>query len=333
MNHRTLSVILVSFVLLIAWNNTYASGLPPIYYDLYIYSDFGDVIVDPDPTDGSYIEGTVVTITFTELIFPEMAYTRFVYDGVVGYGDGSYTGSDASFQVTMNSEIIEEVDWQIQYQVDFETAGISGATGSAIIVTIDGVPKTAADLPFIGWYDSGAVVSYTYSSPVSEIYVLTGMTVSRVDASGNLIIDTATGSYTVSTFATVSGLYILVTATTSSTTSTLSTTTTSAYSTVTGGPGPSTSTSASTVTTSIVSTPPISLWSRLTIWASSFDLSGGSVQRQLGGSTCLHRSLNICDFQVPNMYLIFGLAGVLFLIILYCRRKKKRRKKRRTHFR
>ena len=137
----------------------FASGV--IWYDLYIYSDFGDVTVDPAPTDGAYIEGTVVTITFTDLIIPEMAYTRFVYDGVVGYGDGSYTGSATTFQVTMNSEIEEDVDWQIQYQVDFETSGISGATGSATIVTIDGAPKTTADLPFIGWYDAGSVVSYT----------------------------------------------------------------------------------------------------------------------------------------------------------------------------
>lgn len=302
----------------------FASGA--IWYDLYIYSDFGDVTVDPAPTDGAYIEGTVVTITFTDLIIPEMAYTRFVYDGVVGYGDGSYTGSATTFQVTMNSEISEEVDWQIQYQVDFETAGISGATGSAVIVTVDGAPKTAAQLPFVDWYDSGSVVSYTYNSPVSGIYVLTGMTVSRVDASGHLITDTATGSYTVTTYATIAGLYTVTT-----TTATTSTTTTVS--------GESTSTSSATTTSGGVGggyTPPATtpsggldilgifggfsetlrdFWGTISSWGSGTSGSGGLSIGTIGAW------FNGSTYEIPHMGIVL-LAILMFIILIVWRRRR-----------
>ncbi len=50
----------------------------------------------------------------------------------------------------------------------FTESGISGdSTGT--VVTVDGNPKTEANLPFLtDWLDSGASLSYSYSSPVAS---------------------------------------------------------------------------------------------------------------------------------------------------------------------
>ena len=219
--------MLLALILSVLLCSVYVSSLPSasgvIIYELFISSDYatGTVTLVPEAESLLYISGTVVTITITP--DPDGAYTRFIYAGVEGTGTGSYTGDATTFQVTMNDNIEEYILWRLQYLVDFETAGISGATGSAVIVTVNGAPKTADDLPFVDWYDSYSVITYTYNSPVSGIYLLSGMTESRVDASGHLITDTGTGSYTVSTYATISGLYTVTT--TTSTTSTTSTAT------------------------------------------------------------------------------------------------------------
>jgi len=293
-----------------------ASSIPAdIFYSLGVYADYavGTVTFDPDSEMLSYAAGTVVTVTI--IPEPDGAYTRFVYGGVEGSGLGSYTGDATTFQVTMNGDIEEYIIWHLQYLVEFETAGISGATGSATIVTIDGAPKTAAQLPFSAWYDSGAVVSFTYNSPVSGIYVLTGMTVTRTDASGHLITDTATGSYTVSAYATISGLYAVTTTT--------STTTTSPATTTTGGAGggytpPPTAPSGGLDILGVFggfSDTLRDFWGTISNWGSGTSGSGrlsmGTFSRWLNGSV----------YEVPNMAIIL-LAIMAFIILLIWRRRR-----------
>src|SRR5207237_4696493 len=55
-----------------------------------------------------------------------------------------------------------------QFQLTFAQSGIGGdSTGS--VVTINGsVTKTAAQLPFSAFFDSGATVTYTYADPVAS---------------------------------------------------------------------------------------------------------------------------------------------------------------------
>lgn len=179
-----------------------------IFYDLFIVSDYatGTVTLDPESEDMAYLSGTVVAITITP--DPDGSYTRYIYDGVEGTGSGSYTGDETTFQVTMNSNIDEYILWQVQYTVGFETSGISGGTGSATIVTIDGAPKTAAQLPFVGWYDSGAVVSFTYAPIVAGAYDLSSTIVTMTDASGHSYSTGVTNTHTVTGPATILSTYV-----------------------------------------------------------------------------------------------------------------------------
>ena len=56
--------------------------------------------------------------------------------------------------------------YKTQFEVKFAQTGIAGdSTGT--VVTVNGVPKTAASLPFTSWFDQGANVSYAYADPVA----------------------------------------------------------------------------------------------------------------------------------------------------------------------
>src|SRR5439155_1299236 len=56
--------------------------------------------------------------------------------------------------------------YKVQFQLTFAQTG-SGAYSTGTVVTVAGNPKTAADLPFSAFFDSGATVSYAYADPVA----------------------------------------------------------------------------------------------------------------------------------------------------------------------
>src|SRR5207245_9809817 len=85
-------------------------------------------------------------------------------------GTGSAAGrttQSGSFTASANSSVT--ANYTTQFQLTFAQNGIGGdSTGS--VVTINGsVTKTAAQLPFSAFFDSGAMVTYTYADPVASM--------------------------------------------------------------------------------------------------------------------------------------------------------------------
>src|SRR5207253_6578696 len=52
--------------------------------------------------------------------------------------------------------------YEVQVQLTFAQSGI-GADSTGTVVTVAGSPKTAGDLPFSAFFDSGATVTYAYA--------------------------------------------------------------------------------------------------------------------------------------------------------------------------
>src|SRR5207249_9121596 len=95
------------------------------------------------------------------------AYSDPVASTVAGkrYAVTTPASSPAS-PITVSGAATITGTYKVQFQLTFAQSGIGGdSTGT--VVTINGsVTKTAAVLPFSDWFDSGASVTYTYSSPV-----------------------------------------------------------------------------------------------------------------------------------------------------------------------
>ena len=89
------------------------------------------------------------------------------------------------------------------YQVTFASSGIGGDTGTAVIVTVNGVGYQQSQLPYTGSYGSGTLISYAFVSTVSgglgKQYVW--MSTLGLGQTGR------TGSFTVSAVGTVTANY------------------------------------------------------------------------------------------------------------------------------
>ena len=95
--------------------------------------------------------------------------------------------------------------YKVQYRVRYDQSGITLATGTNTIVTVDGASKVTMDLPFDKWYDPGSTSTYAYSSPVftqppsATQYTLTSVTgpASPITVVGPTSV---IGNYTASTY-------------------------------------------------------------------------------------------------------------------------------------
>ena len=111
--------------------------------------------------------------------------------------------------ITVSGSITVTGTYKEQFQIVFTQSGIGGdSTGT--VVTVAGVPKTAASLPFTtGFLDSGTSLAYSYSSPVAstivgKLYALTTPApapASPVTVSGST---TVAGNYIVQVMTTTS---------------------------------------------------------------------------------------------------------------------------------
>ena len=70
--------------------------------------------------------------------------------------------------VLMTANHAATAHYVLQYLITFAHTGLDD-TASNTVVTVDGVPKSFSDLPFLLWADSGSSVSYGYNSIVSSV--------------------------------------------------------------------------------------------------------------------------------------------------------------------
>jgi flagellin-like protein len=87
--------------------------------------------------------------------------TRYVYTGWSDSGaqSHSYTVPSSSATVTAN--------YKTQYQITFDTSANVKGDSSVTIVTVGGVAKTGAQLPYTDYFDAGQL-TYSYSSPIAS---------------------------------------------------------------------------------------------------------------------------------------------------------------------
>ncbi len=126
-------------------------------YTLYKYGDFSGNSLTVWVNSGSVYSWTEY------LSVGDGTSERFVLQSS---SDSSYVTAAGTFTAS----------YQKQWQVTFTQNGISGDTTSTV-VTVNGDAKMAAQLPFSAWYDNGATITYSFTSPVSagsgKQYVLT----------------------------------------------------------------------------------------------------------------------------------------------------------------
>lgn len=291
----------------------------PLYVEL---NGHGSYVLNPPPVyEDYYFWGDTVEITITGDDVSNSSSTRYLYDGVVGEGSGSYTGGAMVFHVTMNEEIFEDVHWRVQYLVVFDASGLTGDTGLNTVVTVGGSSKVQADLPFAAWYDFGAVAAFTYTATVAGAYDLSGITASMLDASGHLVLIGVTTTHTViGPFTTILGAYIPHPTTTTSTETSYygggaTTTTTSGTATVLGWAPPSGSLEFPDIFSGLRD-----WWGTITSGWRSTSTGGfestGSFGAWFNGST----------YEIPNYIILFGC--LFFILILFSRRSKKKNRER-----
>ena len=113
----------------------YRWGMIGSQYQLALSTNFGTV----SPTNGLYNDGQAVTITATP---PTSGSSeRYVWQGWVGSGYGSYTGPNNSATVTVGSNMTEQAVWEHDYYLTVSSN--NGAVAGS------------------GWYNAG---SYAYAS-------------------------------------------------------------------------------------------------------------------------------------------------------------------------
>lgn len=149
---------------------------PPQQYYLTVNTDPPGITTIPG--QGWYNQGTNVALTAPSNVnISANAQYRFNFWDVDGASQGVGVNS---ITVTMNTNHTATAHYVMQYSVIFNQAGLSAdATGT--VVTVNGTPKSSADLPFTYWVDNRSIVTYSYSSIVSsnvtgKHYTLNGVT-------------------------------------------------------------------------------------------------------------------------------------------------------------
>jgi len=187
-------------------------------------SIIGNYYESPPPTEytvmftqtglDSTAEGTVLTVNGVSISYASLPYAITVSVGSsVSYSyvspkSSSTSGkrfilnsiSGPSSPITVYHSYTVTGNYITQWQVAFTHSGLeSSATGT--VVTIDSIPKTYADMPFLEWADAGSTVSYGYTSPVSSS--TTGKRFSLSSVSG------PSSPITVTSATTVTGNYLV----------------------------------------------------------------------------------------------------------------------------
>ena len=152
------------------------------------------------PFSAFHDAGSSVTFAYESLVQTAPASgKRYRWDTTTG------DAAAQSGSVLVNAAKAVTGTYKVQYRVRYDQSGITLATGTNTIVTVDGVSKVKTDLPFDKWYDPGSTSTYAYSSPVfTQPASATQYTLASVTGPASPITVVAptsvTGNYTASTF-------------------------------------------------------------------------------------------------------------------------------------
>ncbi|MDH7563921.1 MAG: PKD domain-containing protein [Candidatus Bathyarchaeota archaeon] len=145
------------------------------HYVLQYRVSFAQTALSSDAT------GTVVTVDGSPKAYGDLPYTKWVNCGTsVTYSYSSTVSSTVSDKryrldsvtgpaspITVTGPVCVTGAYVTQYQVTFAQTNLD-STATGAVVTVNGIPKTYADLPYSFWADSGSSVTYSYSSTVSS---------------------------------------------------------------------------------------------------------------------------------------------------------------------
>ncbi len=118
---------------------------------------------------GQYKEGETVDIFAPENVDINAGQSRYHFTGWTGDGV-TFADTSAPSTTIIMPECATTVtaNYETQYKVTFAQSGIGDDTQDTV-VTIDGVAKTKAELPFTtDWITSGTSLTYAYASPLDR---------------------------------------------------------------------------------------------------------------------------------------------------------------------
>jgi len=126
--------------------------------------------------------GTVVTVNGVSVQFSSLPYTILVASGSsVTYSYSSPISSSTAgkrFGLTsvtgpaspmpISSAVTVTGNYNVQWLITFQCCSVLDSSATGTVVVINSAVKTYADLPFSGWYNDGATITYSYSTIVSS---------------------------------------------------------------------------------------------------------------------------------------------------------------------
>ena len=136
-------------------------------YSLKLVSPFGNM-----NNSVQYYAFSIVNLSEPKIVYVNN-YTRYVFAGWRGQGNGAYTGPASNASVEMFGNVTEMADWKLQYLVNV-TSNFSSVSGS-------------------GWYNAGSAVNYStpsdivYQSPLQRT-LFDGWNNGNRNLSGNFLV-------------------------------------------------------------------------------------------------------------------------------------------------
>src|SRR5437899_6043658 len=146
------------------------------------------------PFSAFYDPGVTVTYTYADPVASTVAGQRYAL---------TTPATSPASPITVSGAATITGTYKVQVQLTFAQSGI-GADSAGTVVTVAGNPKTAGDLPFSAFFDSGATVSYAYADPVAS--TVTGKRYALTTPAATPAATPAT-PMTVSGAATITGTY------------------------------------------------------------------------------------------------------------------------------
>lgn len=154
------------------------------------YSQLVPVLSSPSPASGWYNAGTQINATDSYFPIGEAFGVQDVVSSFAGSGSAPSGGScpvpSAITSSRTHCSVLFDIDspssitwiWAQQYQVSLVTEGMSTDTGSATVLTVNGIGYQESQLPASVLFLSGNSLTYSYYSPIQgtsgDRYVWTG---------------------------------------------------------------------------------------------------------------------------------------------------------------